>query len=85
MRYVGAHQRPLNISATHQTYVGVYMLVLGLFSVLPGPAHFAMICSGHAHLRLTGCTNSAPRTPPPVCDRSCAAAVVGGYVGLMQP
>jgi len=78
MGYVGS-ERPLNISATHQTYVGVYMLGLGLFSVLPGPA-------GHAHLRLTGYTNSAPRTPPPpVCDRRCAAAVVGGYVGLMQP
>jgi len=37
-------------------------LVLALFSALLGPAHFAMICSGHGHLCLTGCRNSAPST-----------------------
>jgi len=54
----------MNISATRQTYMAVYMLGLrlGLFSALLGPAHFAMIRSGHGHLYLTGCRNSAPST-----------------------
>ena len=62
---VGGHcPPPMNISATRQTYMAVYMLGLrlGLFSALLGPAHFAMIRSGHGHLCLTGCRNSAPST-----------------------
>jgi len=83
--------RSLNISATRQTYVAVYMLrlglwlVLGLFSALLGPAHFAMICSGHGQLCLTGCRNSAPAWLICYTFRHCRSIeLIGVHYGSMN-
>ena len=49
------------MSATCQTYRRVYVCIwLGLGLVFGLGLGFAMICSGHGHLCLTVCGNSAP-------------------------
>jgi len=65
-------------------------LVLGLFSALLGPANFAMICSGHGHLCLTGCRNrpSAPSTDAfisPTAIGDARASQNGTEVGRTKP